>query len=72
MRSFNFVVISTTIVLIAGVLVSARGADIAVPRKGSGGRPDPRCYTAARYEAMREAYEMRLPDPCSGARVWVR
>lgn len=72
MKPFNFVVVSTTIVLIAGIIVSARGADIAVSRKGSGVAPDPRCYTAARYQAMREAYDLRLPDPCSGARVWVR
>jgi hypothetical protein len=71
MSNRTFVLSMTAIVLIAGFLVTAHGADLAVPRKGSG-FPDSRCYTAARYEAMREAYERRLPDPCSGARTWVR
>lgn len=34
---------------------------------------DPRCNSGARYEAMREAYEERLPDPCNpAAKEWVR
>ena len=30
------------------------------------------CKGPARYEAMREAYELRKPDPCNGAKQWVR
>ena len=33
---------------------------------------DPRCATAARYDAMREAYAAGKPDPCNGAKEWVR
>lgn len=66
------VLILASFVLIAGFLVTAHGADLAVARKGRGVVPDPRCNTAARYEAMREAYDLRLPDPCSGAKTWVR
>lgn len=30
------------------------------------------CKGPGRYDAMREAYERQLPDPCNGAKVWVR
>lgn len=30
------------------------------------------CKGAGRYDAMREAYERGKPDPCSGAKTWVR
>lgn len=30
------------------------------------------CRGPARYDAMREAYDMRKPDPCSGAKEWRR
>ena len=33
---------------------------------------DPRCETAARYDAMRDAYAAGRPDPCNGAKEWVR
>lgn len=33
---------------------------------------DPRCNTAARYDAMRDAYAKGKPDPCNGAKEWVR
>lgn len=36
------------------------------------GRWSEMCKGAARYEAMREAYELRKPDPCNGAKTWVR
>lgn len=62
------------------------GAEIALPKiitEGFGrpsrtvdainaGRWREMCKGAARYEAMREAYELRKPDPCNGGKVWVR
>jgi hypothetical protein len=30
------------------------------------------CKGPQRYDAMREAYDMQRPDPCNGAKVWVR
>lgn len=30
------------------------------------------CKGGARYQAMSEAYDVRKPDPCSGAKEWRR
>lgn len=68
-------VIAMTIVVTAICLaVTAFAADLPLPSRDSHRtRPvDPRCNTAARYDAMREAYELRLPDPCNGATRWRR
>lgn len=30
------------------------------------------CKGPQRYDAMREAYDRKQPDPCNGGKVWVR
>ena len=55
---------------------SARGADLKLHTRAvdaiNAGRWREMCKGAARYDAMREAYELRMPDPCNGAKKWVR
>lgn len=71
---WRFVVVSTIVVTVVCTAVTAFAADLPLPSRDSHRtRPvDPRCNTAARYDAMREAYELRLPDPCNGATRWRR
>lgn len=71
---WRFVIGVTALVILIGLTVTVLAADKPLPSGVTHRtRPiDPRCNTAARYDAMREAYERRLPDPCnSRARVWV-
>jgi len=65
---WQLVLLVTVVVIVVCVVVTAFAADLPVRRRV----PDPRCNTGARYEAMREAYERRLPDPCNGATIWRR
>ena len=72
------------VLVLAWVLVSiprpASGADLMTVRLRQGrtmdainaGRWREMCKGPARYDAMREAYELRMPDPCNGAKKWVR
>lgn len=71
---WQFVLLVTVVVVAVCIAVTVFAADKPLPsRVDPRTRPtDARCNTAARYDAMREAYEKRLPDPCSGARTWVR
>ncbi|MGY4300440.1 uncharacterized membrane protein (DUF106 family) [Bradyrhizobium sp. i1.4.4] len=64
-------ILSLTIIgIIFGVLASSASAKIAHPKIKN--VKDTRCSTSARYEAMREAYERRRPNPCGSAENWVR
>jgi hypothetical protein len=74
MRPINVVIVGLAIVMaVVLVMQMVHGAELPLPSRTESRRPtDPRCNTAARYDAMREAYQLRLPDPCSGARTWTR
>jgi hypothetical protein len=70
------VVLFAVLVWMLVLIPRARGADlpmhVRVMDAVNAGRWKQMCKGAARYDAMREAYELKRPDPCNGGKKWVR